>query len=40
MTWLASSPTVLAFRREPGFVCVVNLGSDPAPLPEAAFGLP
>ena len=40
MTWLASSPTVLAFRREPGFVCVVNLGADPAPLPEAAHGLP
>ena len=40
MTWLASSPTVLAFRREPGFVGAVNLGADPAPMPEATDGLP
>jgi alpha-glucosidase len=40
MTWLASSPTVLAFRREPGFVAAVNLGADPAPLPKATEGLP
>ena len=26
--------TVLAFRRGPGFVCTVNLGTDPAPLPK------
>ncbi len=34
MTWLPSPATVLAFRREPGFVCTVNLGTDPAPLPK------
>ncbi|WP_435178565.1 glycoside hydrolase family 13 protein [Actinacidiphila sp. bgisy145] len=32
-TWLDSAPGVLAFRRSPGFVCVVNLSPDPAPLP-------
>ncbi|MCH5676791.1 hypothetical protein [Streptomyces gilvus] len=25
---------MLAFRREPGFVCVVNLSTDPYQLPE------
>jgi len=32
MTWLPTTPGVLAFRREPGFVCQVNLSSDPVPL--------
>lgn len=31
--WLPSADAVLAFRREPGFVCVVNLGAQPCPLP-------
>ena len=33
LSWLDSSPEVLAFRREPGVVCVVNLGPEPVPLP-------
>ncbi len=33
LTWLPSAPEVLAFRRGPGFVCVVNVGDAPAPLP-------
>ncbi|GAA2657615.1 glycoside hydrolase family 13 protein [Paractinoplanes durhamensis] len=33
LTWLPSAPDVLAFRRGPGAVCVVNVGDDPAPLP-------
>jgi len=32
-TWLDSPPQVLAFSREPGFVCLVNLGVDPVDLP-------
>jgi alpha-glucosidase len=32
MTWLPAPPGVLAFRREPGFVCQVNLSPDPVPL--------
>ena len=40
MTWVdggdaAGSDDVLAFRREPGLVCVVNVGAEPAVLPEA-----
>ncbi|MFI0899324.1 glycoside hydrolase family 13 protein [Streptomyces sp. NPDC020983] len=31
--WLESGPAVLAFRRSPEFVCVVNLGDEPAALP-------
>ncbi|UWE08780.1 glycoside hydrolase family 13 protein [Actinacidiphila bryophytorum] len=31
--WLDSGPQVLAFRRSPGFVCVLNLGAEPAELP-------
>ncbi|WP_027934292.1 glycoside hydrolase family 13 protein [Amycolatopsis thermoflava] len=33
LSWLDSAPDVLAFRREPGVVCVVNLGSAPVALP-------
>jgi alpha-glucosidase len=33
MSWLDSSPEVLAFRREGDFVCVVNLGREPVELP-------
>jgi alpha-glucosidase len=29
MAWLAAPPDVLAFRRSPGFACVVNLGAEP-----------
>jgi alpha-glucosidase len=35
LTWLPSGDDMLAFRREPGFVCVVNTGDVPADLPEA-----
>jgi alpha-glucosidase len=43
MTWIdmdgsIASGGVLAFRRDPGFVCVVNVGDDPAPLPDAVRG--
>jgi alpha-glucosidase len=35
MEWLGvASASVLALRREPGFVCVVNFGAEPAELPE------
>lgn len=34
MTWLDAPPGVLAFRRDPGFVCVVNLSAAPNPLPD------
>ncbi len=34
LTWLDTPPGVLAFAREPGFACVVNLSADPYPLPE------
>ncbi|MGI5377326.1 glycoside hydrolase family 13 protein [Streptomyces sp. CA-251387] len=33
LTWLDAPDGVLAFRREPGFVCVVNLSVDPYRLP-------
>ena len=33
LTWLDAGPTVLAFRRDPGFACWVNLGAEPVPLP-------
>ncbi|AZQ36587.1 glycoside hydrolase family 13 protein [Streptomyces cyaneochromogenes] len=33
LTWLDAPEGVLAFRREPGFVCVVNLSAEPCPLP-------
>jgi alpha-glucosidase len=35
MNWIDTDGEVLAFRRDPGFVCVVNVGSDPAPPPDA-----
>ncbi len=34
MTWLDAPAGVLAFSREPGFVCVVNLSAEPYRLPE------
>ncbi|MGX1561101.1 DUF3459 domain-containing protein [Streptomyces sp. NPDC055506] len=33
MTWLDTPDAVLAFTREPGFVCVVNLSAEPYELP-------
>ncbi|UNZ16257.1 glycoside hydrolase family 13 protein [Streptomyces sp. 891-h] len=34
LRWLDAPAGVLAFSREPGFACVVNLSSEPYPLPE------
>ncbi|WP_331754432.1 glycoside hydrolase family 13 protein (plasmid) [Streptomyces sp. NBC_00012] len=39
MTWLDTPPGVLAFRRDPGFVCVVNLSAAPYPLPDHSSAL-
>ena len=36
MTWLDAPAGVLAFRREPGFACVVNLSTEAYQLPEHA----
>ncbi|MCF1598042.1 glycoside hydrolase family 13 protein [Streptomyces muensis] len=33
LTWLDAPEGVLAFGRDPGFVCVVNLSAEPYPLP-------
>ncbi|GAA1005344.1 alpha-glucosidase [Acrocarpospora pleiomorpha] len=33
LTWLDSAPEVLAFTRESGLTCLVNLGSEPVRLP-------
>ncbi|WKU08480.1 glycoside hydrolase family 13 protein [Micromonospora sp. HUAS LYJ1] len=33
LTWLPAPPQVLAFAREPGFACLVNLGAEPVTLP-------
>ena len=30
MAWIEAGHDLLAFRREPGFMCVVNLGDKPA----------
>jgi alpha-glucosidase len=38
MTWLDSPSHVLAFRREPGFTCVVNVSPDPIEVPSAIGG--
>jgi alpha-glucosidase len=35
MAWIDTEGEVLAFRRDPGFVCVVNVGDEPAPAPDA-----
>jgi alpha-glucosidase len=40
MTWLDLPPTVLGFRREPGFACVVNFGPDPITLADVASAWP
>ncbi|MGV8909447.1 MAG: glycoside hydrolase family 13 protein [Propionicimonas sp.] len=36
LTWLEAAENALAFRREPGFECWVNFGSEPLALPEGA----
>ncbi len=36
LEWLEAGDTVLAFRRDPGFACWVNLGSEPVALPDGA----
>lgn len=33
LTWLPAPPQVLAFAREPGFACLVNLGAEAVALP-------
>ncbi|GIF17310.1 alpha-glucosidase [Actinoplanes tereljensis] len=38
LTWLPSAPEVLAFRRSPDAICVVNVGDEPAPLPAEVRG--
>jgi alpha-glucosidase len=40
MTWLDLPPTVLGFRREPGFACIVNFGPDPIALADVASAWP
>jgi alpha-glucosidase len=36
LRWLPSGPDVLRFARDPGFECVVNLGTEAVPLPAGA----
>ena len=36
MRWLDTPPEALAFARDPGFVCWVNFGEEPLPLPAGA----
>ena len=38
VVWLDTPEAVLAFRRQPGFVCVANLGETPAPVPTGVAG--
>jgi alpha-glucosidase len=38
MAWIDTGGDVLAFRRDPGFVCVVNVGDAPAAPPDAVRG--
>lgn len=35
MAWIDTDGQMLAFRRDPGFVCVVNVGGEPAAPPDA-----
>jgi alpha-glucosidase len=34
LTWLDAPDGALAFGRDPGFVCIVNLSGDPVPVPD------
>jgi alpha-glucosidase len=36
LEWLELGEDVLAFRRDPGFACVVNFGAEPVALPDGA----
>jgi alpha-glucosidase len=36
LRWLDAPDGVIAFARDPGFVCIVNLSGDPAPAPDGA----
>jgi alpha-glucosidase len=36
LRWLDAQDGVIAFARDPGFVCIVNLSGDPAPAPDGA----
>ena len=38
LEWIEAPPEVLAFRRESGFVCVVNVGETPADAPAEVAG--
>jgi alpha-glucosidase len=38
LSWLPAGDGVLAFHRDPGFVCVINVGDEPAEAPEAVRG--
>jgi alpha-glucosidase len=38
MRWIEAGDDVLAFRRDSGFVCVVNVGDAPAELPDGLLG--
>ena len=36
LRWLDAPEGVIAFARDPGFVCIVNLSGDPTPAPDGA----
>src|SRR5262249_50351707 len=36
MRWIHAPDGALAFARDPGFVCVVNMSADPVPAPNGA----
>ena len=36
LRWLDAPEGVLAFAREPGFTCIVNVSGPPVPLPDEA----
>jgi alpha-glucosidase len=36
MRWIDAPEDALAFARDPGFICVVNMSSDPVPAPNGA----
>jgi alpha-glucosidase len=38
LTWIEAGADMLAFRREPGFVCLTNVGDEPADLPREVVG--
>jgi alpha-glucosidase len=39
LSWVVAGEAVLAFRREPGFLCAVNLGGAPIEVAALARGL-